>query len=296
MELWVALAVGAAFFQTLRSALQKRLTGTLSAWGATAARFVYAAPLAAALAAALAAGLAAGQGLPGAGPGFWGYVLGGGLAQIAATGLLIHLFAYRNFTVATGFTKTEPVLVAIFGAVLLGDRLSAAAAAAIAVSLAGAALISFPRGARLRLDRAALMGIAAGGLFGLSAVAYRGATLELTDGDLWLRATVALAAVTAFQATACLLWLRLREPGQARRLLAGWRSGMQVGLAGMLGSLGWFAAFTMENAAHVRAVGQVEVVFMIGASILMFGERPSRREISGVALIALGVVWMVLAA
>ncbi len=290
MELWILLAVAAAFFQNLRSALQKRLTGTLSAWGATSARFVYAAPLAAALAATLAAG----QGLPGTSAAFWGYVLLGGLAQIAATGLLIHLFAYRNFAVATGFTKTEPVLVAIFGAVLLGDRLSAGAAAAIAVSLAGAALISFPRGAGLKLDRAALMGVAAGGLFGISAVAYRGASLALDGGGVWLRASVTLAAVTAFQAAACLLWLRAREPGQAGRLLVSWRSGASVGLAGMLGSFGWFAAFTMENAAHVRAVGQVEVVFMIGASILMFGERPSRRELSGVVLIGLGIAGLVL--
>ena len=113
---------------------------------------------------------------------------------------------------------------------------------------------------------------------------------------MWLRASLTLAAVTAFQAAACLLWLRAREPGQVGRLLSAWRSGAGVGLAGMLGSFGWFAAFTLENAAHVRAVGQVEVVFMIGASILMFGEWPSRREAAGVALIGLGVAGMVLAA
>jgi drug/metabolite transporter (DMT)-like permease len=53
----------------------------------------------------------------------WGMV--GGLAQIVATGLLIHLFSYTNFAVATAFTKTEPLQTALFGIVLLGDRLTA---------------------------------------------------------------------------------------------------------------------------------------------------------------------------
>ncbi len=46
MELWIPIAIAAAFSQNLRNALQKSLKGRLSTWGATASRFVYAAPLA----------------------------------------------------------------------------------------------------------------------------------------------------------------------------------------------------------------------------------------------------------
>lgn len=295
MELWIPITIAAAFLQNLRSVLQKRLKATLSTWGATAARFVFAAPLACLVLAALLA--ATGRSAPPLNVTFVTSAMLGGLAQILATGLLIHLFSYKNFTVATAFTKTEPVQTALFGIVLLGDRLSLPVALAIMVSLVGVILISIPADPAARrnfLDRKALIGIVSGGLFGLSAVAYRGASLSLADGDVFLRAATTLAFVTTFQALAVLAYLRLREPGEAGRLLRSWRSAARVGLAGMLGSLAWFTAFTLQNAAHVRALGQIEVVFMIGASILFFKERVTAREIIGVLLVSAGILGLVL--
>tara|TARA_R110002072_G_scaffold134927_1_gene276028 strand:- start:247 stop:1143 length:897 start_codon:yes stop_codon:yes gene_type:complete len=295
MELWIPITIAAAFLQNLRSVLQKRLKATLSTWGATAARFVFAAPLACLVLAVLLA--STGRSAPPLNATFVTSAILGGLAQILATGLLIHLFSYKNFTVATAFTKTEPVQTALFGIVLLGDRLSLPVALAILVSLVGVILISIPAdpAARRRfLDRKALIGIASGGLFGLSAVAYRGASLSLADGDVFLRAATTLAFVTAFQALAVLAFLQLREPGEAGRLLRSWRSAAWVGLVGMLGSLAWFTAFTLQNAAHVRALGQIEVIFMIGASILFFKERVTTREIIGVLLVSIGILGLVL--
>jgi drug/metabolite transporter (DMT)-like permease len=295
MELWIPITIAAAFLQNLRSALQKRLKATLSTWGATAARFVFAAPLAFLVLAVLLA--STGRSAPPLNPTFVTSGILGGLAQILATGLLIHLFSHRNFTVATAFTKTEPVQTALFGIVLLGDRLSLPVALAILVSLFGVILISIPADPAARrnfLDRKAFIGIASGGLFGLSAVAYRGASLSLVEGDVFLRAATTLAFVTAFQALAVLAFLQVREPGEAGRLLRSWRSAAWVGLVGMLGSLAWFTAFTLQNAAHVRALGQIEVVFMIGASILFFKERVTAREIIGVLLVSAGILGLVL--
>ena len=295
MELWIPITIAAAFLQNLRSALQKRLKATLSTWGATAARFVFAAPLACLLLAVLL--VSTGRSAPPLNLTFVTGAILGGLAQVLATGLLIHLFSYKNFTVATAFTKTEPVQTALFGIVLLGDRLSLPVALAILVSLVGVILISIPADPAARrsfLDRKALIGIASGGLFGLSAVAYRGASLSLVEGDVFLRAATTLAFVTAFQALAVLAFLQLREPGEAGRLLRSWRSAAWVGLVGMLGSLAWFTAFTLQNAAHVRALGQVEVIFMIGASILFFKERVTAREIIGVLLVSVGILGLLL--
>jgi drug/metabolite transporter (DMT)-like permease len=295
MEIWIPITIAAAFLQNLRSALQKKLRATLSTWGATAARFVYAAPLALALLGGLL--LTTGAKAPPMNLTFILSGMAGGLAQILATGMLIHLFSHKNFTVATAFTKTEPIQTALFGIVLLGDHVSLAVALAILISLVGVILISIPadaEGRRSFLDRKALIGIAAGGLFGLSAVAYRGASLSLADGSVFLRATMTLAFVTSFQAVAILAFLRLREPGETLRLLASWRSAAWVGLVGMLGSLAWFTAFTLQNAALVRALGQVEVFFMIGASIFVFRERVTTREIFGVLLVAAGIVGLVL--
>ena len=295
MELWIPITIVAAFCQNLRSALQKRLKSSLSTWGATASRFVFASPLALIL---LAIVLSARElPTPSLTPNFLGYAIAGGLAQIVATGLLLHLFTYQNFTVATALTKTEPIQVALFGIVLLSEPVALAAFVAIIVSLAGVGFLSIPRdrlqGARW-FDRKALTGIISGGLFGLSATAYRGASLSLSAGDTLLRATLTLAFVTTFQAIVVMVWLKIREPGELTRLFRAWRPAAAVGLVGMVGSLAWFTAFTLENAAHVRAVGQIEVVFMIAASVLMFKERIALREIIGVALVTLGILGLIL--
>ncbi|GAB5458041.1 MAG: EamA family transporter [Henriciella sp.] len=295
MELWIPITVAAAFSQNLRSAFQKQLKAALSTWGATGARFVFAAPIAIAL--AIAVLLLGENGMPQTNATFFSYGALGGLAQIAATGLLIHLFSYQNFSVATAYTKTEPIQTALFGIVLLGDVLSLEIAIAILVSLFGVVLISIPKG-RLGykgwLNKRALIGIASGGLFGLSAVAYRGTSLSLEAGDTFFRASMTLAYVTILQSVIILALLRIKEPGQTAALFKNWRLAGLVGLTGMIGSLAWFIAFTMENAAHVRAVGQIEVVFMLGASIFFFKERVTAREISGVILVSLGILALIL--
>ncbi|WP_339949865.1 EamA/RhaT family transporter [uncultured Albimonas sp.] len=296
METWVLLAVGAAFLQNLRFALQKRLAGALGSAGGAGARFVFAAPLAAAGLAGLC--LARGEAPPAPTLAFLAFCIGGGLAQMAATRLIVGLFAHRNFAAAMAYTKTEALQTALFGAALLGDRLPPAAWAAIGLGIFGVLLISSPpEGLRLRalLDRRALIGIASGGLFGLSAVAYRGATLALPEGDAAMRALTALCVVTAMQAVLTAVQLEVGRRGDMTRLLRAWRPGLLVGLAGVGGSLGWFCAFALRDAASVRVVGQVEVVFTLAASVLMFGERPGRRELAGVLVVSLAIVALVLA-
>lgn len=296
MELWIPITIVAAFSQNLRSALQKQLKATLSTWGATSARFVFAAPFALVLAVLVL--VLSGHGLPQVSLEFAGFGFIGGVAQIVATGLLIHLFSYQNFSVATAYTKTEPIQTALFGIILLGDALSLEIAIAIIVSLLGVVLISIPTGrlsTRGWLNMKAAIGILAGGLFGLSAVAYRGASLSLETGDVFYRASVTLAYVTVLQSVIMLMFLRVREPGQTFRLFGEWRTAGLVGIAGMLGSLAWFTAFTLQNAAHVRALGQIEVVFMLAASILFFKERVSAREVLGVCMVSLGIFILIVA-
>lgn len=294
MDLWIPITIAAAFSQNLRSALQKKLKDELSTWGATGARFIFAAPLAVLLALIVIA--FSERGVPSANLSFVTYGAFGGLAQIAATGLLIHLFSYQNFSVATAYTKTEPIQTALFGIILLGDTLSLEIALAIIVSLVGVILISIPAGelsAKSWFNKKAAIGILSGGLFGVSAVAYRGASLSLEFGDAFFRASVTLAFVTLLQSAIIFALLRLREPGQTQRLFKQWRVAGLVGVAGMLGSLAWFTAFTLQNAAHVRALGQIEVVFMIAASILFFKERVTAREVTGVCLVSLGILALI---
>lgn len=90
------------------------------------------------------------------------------------------------------------------------------------------------------------------------------------------------------------LWLAWREPGEIGRVVTRWRRTVLVGLTGMLGSLGWFAAFSLQNAAYIRALGQAEIVFTLLASALVFRERLALREGLGIALVVASVVVIVL--
>jgi drug/metabolite transporter (DMT)-like permease len=302
MEAWIPITIAAAFLQNLRSVLQKRLKGRLSDTGATFTRFVWAAPLAALYVLALVVGT--GASMPGLHPGFLLACLLGGLAQILATALLVRLFSLRNFTIGATFTKTETLQAAAFGIAFLGDPVSVGAVAAILVSLAGVFLISLPiragrtaaatEGPRSHLDRSALIGIVSGSLFGLSAVAFRGASLSLESGSVALRAAVTLMVVTALQTLLMAAWMHRRSPGEITRVLRQWRATAMVGVAGVAGSVGWFTAMTLETAAYVRAVGQIELLFAFAASWLLFRERATVRELTGIGLVLTGILVLVI--
>ena len=299
MDAWIILSIAAAAFQTLRFMLQKQLSlGALSAGGATFARFAYSAPF-------VVAGMTGymiwqGGGVPGLSGLFWIYALTGAVTQVMATWCVIALFSARNFAVGITFKKTEVVLTALVGLVILGDRISLLALAAIVLGLIGVLILSDNAGLpglslQRMINRAAVLGLASGGLFAVSAVGYRGATLEIASSDLLVRAGVALAVVTSSQAVGLALWLHWRETGQLAAVWRARRVAVWVGLTSMGGSLCWFTAFTLQAAALVFAVGQIEVIFSLVASVLVFRERVTVREIMGIALLSvsiLALVWL----
>ena len=299
MELWVPITLAAAFMQNLRSALQKHLKGSLSTSGATFCRFIYAVPLALAYVALLGEGF--GFEWPDPNPRFALFAMVGGVTQITATALLVYLFSLRNFAVGTTYSKTETVQAAVFGLVILGEPVSLAAAIAIGISLVGVMLISVAK-SRLTLrnlflgwtGRAAFIGVLSGTFFGLSAVAYRAASLSLGGEGFLMQAAFTLACVVVFQTAVMAVWIRLREPGELSRVIGCWRVASLVGVSGMLGSAAWFTAMTLENAAYVRAVGQIELVFTFIASYFFFRERSTALELVGIVSIVAGIVILLL--
>lgn len=292
MELWVLISIGAAFLQNVRSALQKHLKGRLSNGGATFSRFVFALPLVVII---LMGMVWDGYALPIPNGRFLGFMMLGGVAQILSTAMLVHLFGLRNFAVGTTFSKTETIQAALFGVIVLSDTISIGAIAALVVSLIGVALLSTPNGIRGGIfNRAALIGVASGAGFAVAGVSYRAASLSLPSGDFLIRATLTLACVLLFQTVIMAVWLRLREVGQISAVLRSWRISAWVGVAGGLASLGWFSAMTLQNAAYVKAVGQVELLFSFAVSILIFREKSNGREVGGIALVSLGILLLLL--
>ncbi len=276
--------------------LQKSLKGRLSTLGVTFSRFVFAAPLAWLVVTVLM--LRPGAVWPGLTPAFAAYASVGALAQIIATALLVALFSLKNFAVGITFSKTETVMTALLSAAILAEPVGGGAWIAILVTVAGViAMSGLPSPGKLAsgiFGRAALIGITSGVIFAMASIGYRGASLSLNQGDFLIRAAVTLAMVTTFQTLVMALWLAVRERGEATRVLRAWRVGIWVGLTGMLGSLGWFTAFTLQNAAYVKAVGQVELVFTVAASVFFFRERISRAEAIGILLILAGILGLVL--
>lgn len=300
IEPWILASLAAALLQTVRFMLQKVLaTATLTSAGATFSRFVYALPVVVVLVLGYLAATA--SPFPKLGPGFWTYGSVGAVAQIIATICVVALFKARNFAVGITFKKTEVILTAVTGAMILGDRVSSGALVAILLGVLGLLLLSGKAGARgLSVrdlgNRAAGLGIASGAFFAVSAVSYRGASLEVASEDALLRAGVTLLAVVAMQTALMLLWLRLREPGEIGRVWAARRVAVWIGLTSMAGSLCWFIAFTLQNAAYVKALGQVELVFSVLASTLFFRERITGREALGMAVLIASILLLVLVA
>lgn len=291
-HLWIILTIGAAALQTVRLMQQKRLKGLgLSTVGASFARFLYAAPLALALLGAL---VALGHPLVPVAGSFAPYVLAGAVGQIFGTLCTVALFSERSFAVGSAFTKSETLQVAAFSALILGEPVSGAGWGAIVLGTAGVVLLSFPQGGWGGFwNRGAALGLAGGAFFALSAIGYRGATLAVASPDALFRAALALAAVTSFQTVAMGGWLVWRDRAELGRVARGWRATAPVGATGMAGSLLWFTAFALMNAAYVRSLGQVELIFSVAASVLVFRERVSLRELCGIGFLALAVVGIV---
>jgi drug/metabolite transporter (DMT)-like permease len=259
MELWIPITIAAAFLQNLRSAAQKHLKSVMGTTGATFVRFGFGFPFALAFVATLHWLLD--YPLPALNLRFLGWAVLGGIGQIAATFLLIHLFSFRNFAVGTAYSRTEPAQAALFGLAFLGETASPGVLIAIAISVFGVMLISVAHVAlSLRamvtstLSRNALIGLASGTIFGISAVAYRAASLSLGGPNFVMQAAVTLAFVISFQTVIMLVWMVWRDRAEIGRIAKAWKPSLFTGFVGATASLGWFAAMTLQQAAVVKAL------------------------------------------
>ena len=295
IELWIPITILAAFSQNLRSALQKHLKSRLSTAGATYVRFFYAVPFAFLYLFILNQFFY--LPLPEPNTNFIIFGIIGGGTQIIATALLVYLFSFRNFAVGTAYSKTETAQTAVFGLIILGDPLTPGAIIGIMISLVGVMAISTARqenGLKNIIQslsqKTALIGLASGAMFGMSAISYRAASLSLGGEGVVIQAAYTLACVTVFQTLIMTVYLQVKEKGEVINVLKNWRIAILVGLSGMIGSACWFTAMTLQNAAYVRALGQIELVFTFVASYIFFKEKTNGTELFGILALVLGIL------
>jgi drug/metabolite transporter (DMT)-like permease len=281
--LWIPITVWAALAQTVRNAAQRHLTAELGTLGATLVRFLYGLPFAALWLGAVTA--ATGAALPAPDSRFFLWTALGAVSQIMATALLLRTMQERNFAIGVAYSKTEILQVAVFGSAFLGDPLTTGTAAAVTCGMFGVLLLS-PVSLGGWTSRTAAMGLASGAGFALSAVGYRGAALALPETGFLLAAACTLLAALLLQTILLGGWLLAREPAIIWRTLRAWRISLFAGFMGAAASAGWFTAFAIEPAAHVRTLGLVELVFSYAVSRRFFLEKLSRLELAGMGLIA----------
>jgi len=289
---WAVFTLIAAAAQTARNAMQRELTATLGTVGATHVRFLFGFPFALLFLAGLL--IATGETLPKVPNVFWPWVIAGAFTQIAATATMLSVMGQRSFVVAYAYIKTEPVHVALFGLIFLGDRITPIAAVAILLATAGVIVISLKGGIDERPTvSSTVIGLASGALFGLSAIGYRGAILSLQLPDFVLAATFTVAIGLVIQAATLSLYLALRDPKVLRAIAGAWRPSLLAGFMGAFASEFWFLAFAITTAANVRTLALVEVLFAQGVTRFVFKQPITQREAFGVVLVVIGVALLV---
>ncbi len=294
---WIIVAISGAFFQNLRSTLQKKLNQKVSTIASTYVRFAFALPFVTIL--------------------FFLYfqdlniipeilsqkkfifnVLLGSIFQIIFTFILLYLFRFANFVVGTSLSKTEVIQVAIFEYLIIGDKLNKFGITGIIVSTIGVIILSI-KDLSLFLknlfSKTTLIGLSAGLFLGVSVVYFRAAALTLENfSNNFEKAIATLFFGLVIQTTLISLYLIIFEKSQFKKLYENKYECLIAGFAGFLATLSWFYAFTLIQSSFVRAVGQIELLFSYVSSKYMFKEKVKITEILGIIIFVLGVLILLL--
>jgi drug/metabolite transporter (DMT)-like permease len=282
--LWVAFTLTASAAQTARNVMQRELTGALGALGASQVRFLFGLPFAVLFFVGLR--LATGVAAPAIAPPALGFIVIGALAQIGGTALMLAAMRERSFVVVIAFTKTEAAQVALYALLFLGETPTVKLVGAIALATGGVFLMAGSGAEAARAGwRPIAMGLVSATFFAFAAVGFRGAVTRMATPSTAMAATTVLVAGLAIQTAVLLVWLALFDRAGLKAILALWRASLLAGFMGALASQFWFVALALTDAARVRTLALVEVLFAQVASTRLFRERPSAREWLGMAMI-----------
>ena len=304
-ELWVLLAVGAALAQTTRNALTQSVSAKVSPALNSWARFAFCLPWAG-LAALAYAHFEGQPELPAA---FFAFCLATALSQLLGAVALIAAFRAGSFGEAIVFHKLEVLLTAGAGALLFAELPSLTGWAGIAVCLLGVIAINLARKAdpgtpraewrrAFRFGEAARWALLCAVLLSLASFALKEANALVHSANPALSASGFGAPIqTLFHTTwievlLLSLWIAFREPGSFGQIPQHAPRMALIGATGFAASLCWFWAFSLTLVAYVKAVGQIEALLAVGLGIRFLGEEELRRQLPGVLLVMLGIVFV----
>ena len=290
---WITITILGAFFQNLRSSLQKKLNTDLSLVASCSVRFIFALPFALLI--------------------FFFYfpnfkiffeilsqknffylVFLASLFQIFFTIILLYLFKFSNFVVGTTLSKTEVIQVAIFEYLILKDILSFFEVLGIVIATVGIIIMTIKDQKfffKNLLSKTTLIGLISGLFLALSVVYFRAAALSLENfSSNFEKALSTILCGLLIQTFLLLLYLFIFERSEFKKLYNNKLESSLAGFAGFMASISWFYAFTLIQASFVRALGQVELIFSYISSKYLFKEKIKKIEIIGILTFIIGLI------
>ena len=290
---WIIVTVFAAFFQNLRSAIQKNLNKEVSTIASTYVRFAFALPLATILFFIYFKNFEIIKEIL-IQDKFVTYLLLGSLSQIIFTFILLYLFKFSNFMVGTSLSKTEVIQVAILEFFILEEKLNKFGASGIVIATLGIIILSI-KDTKLffknLISKTTIIGLISGFFLALSVVYFRAAALSLENFESnFEKALSTLFFGLIVQTTVLTIYIYFFEKEQFSKLYKNKFESFSAGVAGFLATISWFYAFTLIQSSFVRALGQVELIFSYLSSVYFFKEKIKPIEILGILIFILGII------
>ena len=288
---WVLFTLGAVIMQTVRNALQSKLSGAVNTSGVTLSRFILAPPIALVYLLVLYSNSA--SQLPQFTGSFITVILCASLLQIAATSLMVILFKQKNFAIGAGLAKSEALVAGVVGMLFFGSYLTPLGW--IGIVIGGVAVFVLSSGNRLQgiSLKTMVIGLACGTCFALTSLLVREAShmlnIQHTVAAAWV-----LLWVLCVQAVALSGYIALTKPFVFKQLVSVKKQVLAISTVSCLGSICWFTAMALQHVALVKTLGQLEVLLTLVLSHFWLKNAVTKREIIGLLLIgaaAIMVMW-----
>ena len=286
---WILFTLGAVILQTVRNALQSKLSGAVNTSGVTLSRFILAPPIALVYLLILY-GSSASQ-MPHFSVSFIAVVLCASLLQIAATSLMVILFKQKNFAIGAGLAKSEALVAGVVGMLFFGSYLTPLGWAGIVIG--GIAVFVLSSGNRLHgiSVKTMVIGLACGTCFALTSLLVREAS-HMLNVQHTVAAAWVLLWVLCVQAITLSGYIALTKPYVFRQLTNAKKQVLAISTVSCLGSICWFTAMALQHVALVKTLGQLEVLLTLVLSHYWLKNAVTKREIAGLLLIGLAAIFV----
>ena len=293
---WIVTSVLGAFFQNARSSIQKKLNTEMSLMASTYVRFAFSLPILFVIFLTYFGNfnyfIISVQD-----SNFITYVILASVLQISFTLLFLYLLKFTNFLVGTALSKTEVIQIAFFEFIILKDYLNFYALLGIMISTIGVIIFSTKDLKNIIngfFSKSTVVGLLCGTLLALSVVFYRGSMefLEFSNKN-FDRALLTLFAATIIQTSLITFYLLLFEITEFKKIKSNIKLSSLAGFFGFSATISWFYSFSLVQAALVRAVGQIELLFSYISSRFMFKEKIRIIEIFGIVIFIFGLILVI---